>query len=168
MARISRDLSTQKKTFVLGLFAVNPKLTIREVQEQLKVKFAGVKGGETMNPATVLELRNGPDVSQGSPIVAAMPDDSTQTVIDPSAPVTLDSGTTTGSTETIVTPDKTTVVEAGTTSPVVQVAAPKPEPVVPVEGETFIIKTGYVQVTDANGTYIRKVETPAPEASEGA
>lgn len=177
MARISRDLSTQKKNFVLSLFAVNPKLTIREVQEKLKVQFAGIKGGETMNPATVLELRKGPDASQGSPIVAAVPDDSTQTVIDPATPVALDSGTTTGSTETIVTPTTTigdlvssnysaiTDNDPTPPSPVVQVAAPKPEPTVtPVEGETFVVKTGYVQVTDANGTYIRKVETPVVPA----
>lgn len=165
MARISRDLSSQKKTFVTGLFAVNPKLTIREVQEKLKEKFAGIKGGETMNPATVLELRKGIDLSQTSPIVAAVPDDSTQTVIDPATPVTLDSGTTTGSTETIVTPSTETIVEP--VSPVVQVAAPKPQPeVTPVEGETYRIVT-VNQVTDANGTRIESTNATEtqPEAA---
>lgn len=147
MPRISKELSEQKKNFVIAKFKENPAFTIREIQEFLKVQFAGIKGGETMNPATVLSLRNGPSISQGSPIVSTEP---------PTEAI----GTTMGSTETIVTPEPST---EGIISPVVQVAAPKPQPeIVPVEGETYRVESGFVQITDATGTYIRKVEKPQP------
>lgn len=181
MPRISRELSQQKKDFVIAKFQENPNYTIREIQEFLKVKFAGIKGGETMNPATVLELRKGVDGSQTSPIVANEPPDDKTTVIEAS-------GTTTSSTETIVTPrsellTQADVEEAFATaalpvltvtreddapSPVVQVAAPKPQPaIVPEEGVTYIVDRSWIQVTDEKGTCIRKApvaEQPVAEA----
>lgn len=65
MPRISRELAAKKESFVAGLFATNPALTIREVQDALKVEFQ-----QTMNPATILKLRNGL-TKQDSPIVVA-------------------------------------------------------------------------------------------------
>lgn len=63
MPRISRELAAKKESFVAGLFATNPTLTIREVQEALKVEFQ-----QTMNPATILKLK-GNITRQDSPIV---------------------------------------------------------------------------------------------------
>lgn len=65
MPRISRELAAKKESFVAGLFATNPALTIREVQDALKVEFQ-----QTMNPATILKLRSGL-TKQDSPIVVA-------------------------------------------------------------------------------------------------
>lgn len=50
--RITREKSEQKQNFVLSLFAVTPKMTVREVQEKLKETF-----GATMNPSRILSLR---------------------------------------------------------------------------------------------------------------
>ena len=166
MARISKQLSETKQAFVIGLFTTNPNLTIREIQEKLKVQFAGQKGGETMNPATVLNLRNSVrNPTQQSPIVPGVMPETEATF---SAPVAIEA-----STETIVEPTTTPekvltqadVDEAFAPAPVVQAAPREPAvAVVPVEGETFTVESGYVQVTDADGrTHIRKGTVTTPD-----
>ena len=172
MARISKQLSETKQAFVIGLFTTNPNLTIREIQEKLKVQFAGQKGGETMNPATVLNLRNGVrNPTQQSPIVPGVMPETEATF---SAPVTVEA-----STETIVEPTPTTTIgdlvspnysaitdtDPTPPSPVVQAAPREPAvAVVPVEGETYTVEAGYVQVTDADGRVsIRKGTVTTPD-----
>lgn len=103
MPRISKELSTQKQNFVLGLFATNAKLTIREVQEALKAQF-----GATMNPTMVLSLRNGltkqdsPIVINDAPEASASPVVAVEAAPEPVTPVTQ-----------TVAPEPVTVAPAG-------------------------------------------------------
>jgi hypothetical protein len=157
MPRISEELSKSKQEFVLGILTSNPKLTVREVQEQLKVKFAGVKGGESMNPRTVLDLRNGLLNPQTSPIVTMETAESTETIVTPEVVPDV---------QTAVGPEAVDEVLAANPpptppSPVIQVAAPEPKAaIVPEEGVTYRkVDLGLVQITDADGrTYLRKAE----------
>lgn len=79
MPRINAQLAEQKRNFVKNLLAQNSELTIREIQESLMASF-----GQTMNPATIIELRGKkvmvmpemplpPRSEDGSPVEPAVP-----------------------------------------------------------------------------------------------
>jgi hypothetical protein len=137
MPRISRELATQKESFVSGLFATNPALTIREVQEALKGQF-----NQTMNPATILKLK-GNITKRDSPIVVAEQVETTvQTEVATevqAAPTAVEETTTTVS----VTPETVVAAEVVKVDPVL----------VPM-----------VEVTNANGTHLESPQ-PAPEGT---
>jgi len=162
MARISAELSKTKQAFVTGLFTTNPNLTIREIQEKLKVQFAGIKGGETMNPQTVLDLRNSVrNPTQQSPIVEGVPPD-TEAVFSPT--VTIENAVEAVPTTTIgdlVSPNYSAITDTDPTppTPVVQAAPREPTAaIVPVEGETFVTVPVNI-VTDSNGTHVQSATT---------
>jgi len=150
MPRISREAALAKESFVMSLFATNPAITNKEVQDAVKTKFGGA-----MNADKVKDLKA--RATGTTPIATTLPMaqvepavESTETIVAPE-PVQAQAA------EPTVTPETETPF---TPTPVVQVAAPKPiaavEPVDPV-------LIPMEQVTDGNGTHIR---APTPETGK--
>lgn len=150
MPRISREAAAAKESFVMSLFATNPAITNKEVQDAVKTKFGGA-----MNADKVKDLKA--RATGTTPIATTLP----MAQVEPADAVE--------STEGIVTPEPVQAAEPMVTpetetpftpTPVVQVAAPKPiaavEPVDPV-------LIPMEQVTDGTGTYIR---APTPETGK--
>lgn len=142
MPRISREAAAAKESFVLGLFATNPALTNKEVQDAVKQRFGGAMNANRVND---LRERATGTTPQSSPIVTSQ---STETIV------------TSQSTETIVepvtvanpTPDtEQTFSVAQETAPAPEVAAAPDKTIEKVEP----VLTTFEQVTDANGTHLR-------------
>lgn len=150
MPRISREAAAAKESFVMSLFATNPAITNKEVQDAIKTKFGGA-----MNADKVKDLKaratGTTSIATTLPMAQVEPE-STETIVTPE-PVQAQAE----SPQTVVTPETESPF---TPTPVVQVAAPKPiaavEPVDPV-------LIPMEQVTDGNGTYIR---APTPETGK--
>ena len=133
MPRISREAAAAKESFVLGLFATNPALTNKEVQDAVKQRFGGAMNANRVND---LRERATGTTPQSSPIVTSQ---STETIIEP---VTV----------TNPTPDtEQTFSVAQETAPAPEVAAAPDKTIEKVEP----VLTTFEQVTDANGTHLR-------------
>lgn len=140
MPRISREAAALKETFVLGLFATNPTLTMKEVQEQVKAKF-----NQAMNATRILQLRDSL-TKKDSPIVVAGQVEG-ETAVTPVA---------TAPAETVPTPETET-----TFSPPTPIPAPEPLSATPGEPVVKVVE----QVTTVDGTFVREPQ-PAKEGTD--
>lgn len=136
MPRISAEVAAAKQSFVLGLFADNPSLSMKEVQDKVKAQFGGA-----MNAVKVLELKHSL-LNKDSPIVVSNAD-STTTFVTP--------------TTEVLTVNH---VEEAFTAPVVA-AIPAPQPISVVPPEVTETNTKVMeQVTTSEGTFVRE---PQPQ-----
>jgi len=136
MPRISKEKSQEKQSFVMGLLATNPSLTIREIQEKLKETF-----NQTMNPATILTLRKSVTTGTDSPAVTPEPPMAAEAATPPTpveAPV--DMPIVVASAPAVETAPDASAMEK---VPVVQFDKPAAPPVTPV---TPVVTT-FEQVT---------------------
>lgn len=168
MPKISKQKSEEKQSFVLGLLTDNPKLTVREIQESLKVKFA-----QTMNPATIAVLKKKLEGGD-SPIVVA---GQTETVPTPE-PTAEVAATPAVAVEPEVVVTATVSTPADVSALAATVAADemerretetKPEPTeVKVKAPLVVDSTTFVSVTElqSDGSYSTVMRRREPEPTD--
>ena len=144
--RISKEKSTEKKNFVLSLFAENINLTQLEVQTKVKEKFQ-----QMMSPNTILALKNSL-TKKDSPIVLNE-NPNLDAVLAPTEGALTGGDLTILVAETgvkplgeIVSPNYSAVTDTDPTPPV-RVAAPAPIKVTRPDGTVEIeIRPGLVEI----------------------
>jgi hypothetical protein len=142
MPRISKEAAAAKQSFVLGLYATNPTLTMKEVQEQVKAQFGGA-----MNAVKILELKNSL-LNKDSPIVLAGPEPTPATLTEAHVAEAFPTEVlTVNHVDAPVEPLKVTSI----------LTAPKPLAAEPPGEVTVRIME---QVTTADGTFVREPQPP--------